>query len=450
MARARSARRKRASATDLYKTCKQAGTCPPDVVQKIERTTPADKILQYGSLGVFFGGLGIGTGSGTGGRTGYVPLRTAPRPSSTLPRPPIPPEVVPPAEGGLVTSNDPSLIPLVDLSAPTTSMPDVPTVGVAESGVLVTADTPLVTRGVPGITVSGGEPPPAVLDVGPSPGNGATPRITQSTFHNPVFHAGAGETGIVGESSWSAHTVVSVGGPHNIAEEIPLLDLGPRSSTPLAQVTKGFRAFPYYSRGLDQVPISLGRLYGPGSVQDIANPAYDPEGSLVFDPSDAADLRDPAFLDIVALHRPALTSRRGVVRMSRLGTKASTVLRSGRRVGPRVHFYADISSIDADTTAPSSSILSSTWRGPSLTLSPAAGASAAGERPSQASLPRNTHIYWPGFPAPHPGIAPRPPPSATYPGSPFFPASSYFWGPEWLKPCRKHMSCVFADGLVAP
>ena len=71
MARAR--RTKRDSATNIYRTCKQAGTCPPDVINKVEQTTIADKILQYGSAGVFFGGLGISTGKGTGGATGYVP-----------------------------------------------------------------------------------------------------------------------------------------------------------------------------------------------------------------------------------------------------------------------------------------------------------------------------------------------------------------------------------------
>ena len=44
---------------------------PPDIQNKIEHTTIADKILQYGSLGVFLGGLGIGTARGSGGRIGY-------------------------------------------------------------------------------------------------------------------------------------------------------------------------------------------------------------------------------------------------------------------------------------------------------------------------------------------------------------------------------------------
>ena len=70
----RAQRTKRASVTDIYKGCKASGTCPPDVLNKVEQTTIADKILKYGSSGVFFGGLGISTGRGTGGATGYFPL----------------------------------------------------------------------------------------------------------------------------------------------------------------------------------------------------------------------------------------------------------------------------------------------------------------------------------------------------------------------------------------
>lgn len=53
----RARRTKRASVTDIYRGCKASGTCPPDVLNKVENTTLADKILQYGSAGVFFGGL---------------------------------------------------------------------------------------------------------------------------------------------------------------------------------------------------------------------------------------------------------------------------------------------------------------------------------------------------------------------------------------------------------
>ena len=98
----RAKRTKRDSATNLYRTCKQAGTCPSDVINKVEQSTIADNILKYGSAGVFFGGLGISTGRGTGGTTGYVPLGegTGVRVGSTptVVRPALVPEVIGPAD----------------------------------------------------------------------------------------------------------------------------------------------------------------------------------------------------------------------------------------------------------------------------------------------------------------------------------------------------------------
>ena len=99
---ARAKRVKRDSVTHIYQTCKQAGTCPPDVLNKVEQTTVADNILKYGSGGVFFGGLGIGTGRGTGGVTGYRPLPEGPGirvgGTPTVVRPSLVPESVGPAD----------------------------------------------------------------------------------------------------------------------------------------------------------------------------------------------------------------------------------------------------------------------------------------------------------------------------------------------------------------
>ena len=39
-------RRKRAAVEDLYKSCKLGGDCPPDVVNKVEGKTLADRLLQ--------------------------------------------------------------------------------------------------------------------------------------------------------------------------------------------------------------------------------------------------------------------------------------------------------------------------------------------------------------------------------------------------------------------
>ncbi|MBN4836347.1 hypothetical protein H4F76_24725, partial [Enterobacter hormaechei] len=54
---------------------------------------------------------------------------------------------------------------------------------------------------------------------------------------------------------------------------------------------------------------------------------------------------DPDFMNIVALHRPAFTTRRGGVRFSRLGRKATIQTRRGTQIGARVHYYYDISPI---------------------------------------------------------------------------------------------------------
>lgn len=57
---------------------------------------------------------------------------------------------------------------------------------------------------------------------------------------------------------------------------------------------------------------------------------------------------DSDFLDIVKLHRPALTSRKTGIRVSRLGQRATLFTRSGKRIGAKVHFYHDISPIPTD------------------------------------------------------------------------------------------------------
>ncbi|BBA19684.1 L2 protein [human papillomavirus 52] len=120
----RSTRHKRASATQLYQTCKASGTCPPDVIPKVEGTTIADQLLKYGSLGVFFGGLGIGTGAGSGGRAGYVPLSTRPPTSSITTstiRPPVTVEPIGPLEPSIVSMIEETTF--IESGAPAPSIP---------------------------------------------------------------------------------------------------------------------------------------------------------------------------------------------------------------------------------------------------------------------------------------------------------------------------------------
>ncbi|ADJ96357.1 L2 protein [Phocoena phocoena papillomavirus 4] len=378
---ARPKRVKRASAESLYRTCKAAGTCPPDVVKKIEGSTIADKILQYGSLGVYLGGLGIGTGSGTGGRTGYVPLRggsgggvAGGRPTTIGPiELPKPPAIA--LEETVVTASDPSIIPLVEISSDTQ-----PTVIGGNGGgpVTVTPDIPIITHNTPDVTVAGPDAPPAVLDIGPTTSNGARVRVAQSEFHNPVYYEGQGEN--VGEASDSIHTLIRGGASSSansaFSESIELQTFSPKSSTPLSSVIRGQTALKLYSKGLTQVNVAnTNFLHDPRSLFTFDNPAFNIEDTLDFDPEDAAAVSDPQFLDIVKLHRPALTTtRRGAVRLSRIGQKQSMTTRSGKRIGARIHFFKDLSSIHPvegdiemqDLSVPPDSFEDEAYTGPSI------------------------------------------------------------------------------------
>nr|ABO76864.1 putative minor capsid protein L2 [human papillomavirus 66] len=322
----RATRRKRASATQLYKTCKLSGTCPEDVINKVGQKTWADRILQWGSLFTYFGGLGIGTGSGSGGRAGYVPLGS--RPSTivdvTPARPPIVVESVGPT--------DPSIVTLVEESS------------VINSG-----------AGVPNFTGSGGfevtsssTTTPAVLDITPT---SSTVHVSSTTITNPLYiDPPVIEAPQTGEVSGNILISTPTSGIHSY-EEIPMQTFAihgtgnePISSTPIP----GFRrlAAPrLYSRAFQQVRVTdPAFLDNPTTLISADNPVFEgADTTLTFSPSGVAP--DPDFMDIVALHRPAFTTRRTGVRFSRLGKKATMQTRRGTQIGARVHYYYDISPI---------------------------------------------------------------------------------------------------------
>ncbi|AEA35053.1 early protein L2 [Papio hamadryas papillomavirus 1] len=324
----RGGRQKRASATQLYQTCKAAGTCPPDVIPKVEGTTIADQILKYGSMGVYFGGLGIGTGAGSGGRAGYVPLGTRPAVEpAPLPRPPITIEPVGPA--------DPSIVTLVEETTFIESGAPAPT---------------LPTHGGFDLTTSEGSTP-AILDVSAS---GSNVHISVNTFTNPTFTepsvlrppppVEASGRLVVSSSTVSTHsyedipmdTFVVTGGYRYNATSTPIPGVRPPARVGL------------YGRATQQVRVVDPRfLTTPARLVTYDNPAYEGVGdsSLQFTHPSIHEAPDPDFLDIVALHRPALTSRKGTIRFSRLGQRATLRTRSGKQIGARVHFYQDLSSI---------------------------------------------------------------------------------------------------------
>lgn len=375
MARAR--RVKRDSVTHIYQTCKQAGTCPPDVVNKVEHTTVADNILKYGSAGVFFGGLGIGTGRGTGGVTGYTPLGEGPGirvgSTPTVVRPSLVPESVGPLDILPIDTIDPvepsvsSVVPLTE-SAGTDLLPgEVETIAeihpVPEGP---TIDSPVVT------TSKGSS---AILEVAPDPTPPTRVRVSRTHYHNPSFQIITESTPAQGESSLADHILVTSGsGGQTIGGEITdVIELQefpsrysfeieeptpPRkSSTPLqrAQTIGRRKGLSLTNKRLvQQVPVEDPLFLSKPSKLvrfEFDNPAFEDEVTTIFE-QDVDSFEEPPdrdFLDVRRLGRPQYsTTPAGYVRVSRLGTRGTIRTRSGAQIGSQVHFYRDLSSINTE------------------------------------------------------------------------------------------------------
>ena len=375
MARAR--RVKRDSVTHIYQTCKQAGTCPPDVVNKVEHTTVADNILKYGSAGVFFGGLGIGTGRGTGGVTGYTPLGEGPGirvgSTPTVVRPSLVPESVGPLDILPIDTIDPvepsvsSVVPLTE-SAGTDLLPgEVETIAeihpVPEGP---TIDSPVVT------TSKGSS---AILEVAPDPTPPTRVRVSRTHYHNPSFQIITESTPAQGESSLADHILVTSGsGGQTIGGEITdVIELQefpsrysfeieeptpPRkSSTPLqrAQTIGRRKGLSLTNKRLvQQVPVEDPLFLSKPSKLvrfEFDNPAFEDEVTTIFE-QDVNSFEEPPdrdFLDVRRLGRPQYsTTPAGYVRVSRLGTRGTIRTRSGAQIGSQVHFYRDLSSINTE------------------------------------------------------------------------------------------------------
>lgn len=466
-------RRKRASATDLYRTCKVTGTCPADVVPKVEGDTLADRILKWASLGVFFGGLGIGTSSGTGGRTGYIPLGTRPPTVVDVGPTARPPVVIEP-----VGAADPSIVTLVEDSS------------VINSG----APFPNFT-GTGGFEVTtSSTTTPAVLDITPS---GSSVQVSSTSYINPLFtEPSIIEVPQAGDIAGHVLSGTATSGTHTF-EEIPMQTFAvqggtgqePISSTPIPGVRRlaGPR-LNLYSRVTQQVPVTDSAfLSRPESFVTFHNPVYDPEETIIFEHPSLHAPPDPDFLDIVTLHRPALTARRSGVRYSRIGQRASMRTRSGKHIGARVHFYHDISPIaPADSielqplvssTAPSDDTLydiyaddthlSSVLREPSLP-SLHSSTPTASTKVSATSVLSSSHYdnvtvplsatdvpLYTGPDIDH-SMAPSPTPfvpvvPSTAPYSVYIQGSDYYLLPNYIffPKRRKRVPYSFSDGFVA-
>lgn len=391
MVRAR--RVKRAGEGTLYSGCLAGQDCPDDIKAKFEQNTLADKFLKWISSFVYFGNLGISTGRGSGGSTGYVPLRPGisgtgragarPGMGAAPSRPSIPVESVGP--GDL-----PTISGTVDATAPSVITPGESTVIVTGDGTSVD-EIPLVPQhpDVPPVdpnhtihdpsvhlfppSTDGG---PAILDLSltidpanPSTASSNIPGVALDTsVEVPLFPTTPLEPLDIAllpvESSFISHTVIS--GP-DVFEDIELDVLGgditpPKSSTPsthirdtLSSVRRAYNRRTstlrrYYHRLTQQVRVSSSQfLKDPSKLvqYEYSNPAYDPEASLDFPQSEhtVTMAPDPAFQDIASLGHPIIYSEGGYVRVSRLGARETIRTRSGAAIGPRVHFYTDLSTI---------------------------------------------------------------------------------------------------------
>jgi hypothetical protein len=338
----------------------------------VEQNTLADKILKYGSVGVFFGGLGIGTGKGTGGATGYVPLRPGVRVGGTptVVRPAVIPEIIGPTELIPVDSiapidpEAPSIVSLTDSNAAADLFPtEVETIAeVHPVPVDVGIDTPIVAGGRDAIL--------EVVDTNPP----TRFTVTRTQYDNPSFQIISESTPITGEASLADHVLVfegSGGQQVGAATEDIELDTFPsrysfeieeatpprKISTPIERISQEFRNLrrALYNRRLtEQVQIKNPLfLTTPSRLVrfQFDNPAFDEEVTQIFE-RDVAAVEEPPdrdFLDIERLGRPLFTeSAEGRVRVSRLGQRATIETRSGARIGSRVHFYTDLSTINTE------------------------------------------------------------------------------------------------------
>lgn len=369
-------RTKRDSATNLYNQCRITGNCPEDVKNKIEGNTLADKLLKILSSIVYFGGLGIGTGRGTGGATGYRPLGGSGgggggrvTTDGIVIRPNIVVEPVGPSELVPIDALNPSsssVVPMVEVG-PEIVVPDaIPDINTGELDIITQPDIIDVTgpRSTPAVSTTADDTA-AIIEVQPAAPIPRRVATSTSRFSNPTFVATT-DTVLPETTSLGNNVFIDAAtGGEVIGEEIPLDTFNepeefnieepayPRSSTPRAFSRAFSRARELYNRRVRQVMTqNLNFLTrAPQAIQfNFENPAFDNDITLEFEQDVnqlAAAAPDPDFADIIKLHRPVFSETvGGNIRLSRLGQKGTIRLRSGTQIGETVHLYYDISSIE--------------------------------------------------------------------------------------------------------
>ena len=366
-------RRKRAAVEDIYATgCNQpGGYCPPDVKNKVEQNTWADFLLKvFGSV-VYFGGLGIGTGKGTGGSTGYTPLggTAGSRGTASTLRPSIP----------LDTLGAPDLI-TVDPIAPESSAivplaEGLPEPGVIDTGttfpglsaenenVLTVLDPLSEVTGVgehPNIITGGTDDIPAVLDVQTSPPPAKKIILDPTLFQTKVplethaSHVDANLNLFVDAQSFGTHVGFTEEIPLeeiNLRSEFEIEDNEPKTSTPFGRAIAS-KTKQLYNKYIQQVPTRPAEFARYTSRFEFENPAFEEDVTIEFE-NDLAEIEQittPALSDVRILNRPIYSETADrTVRISRLGQRAGMKTRSGLEIGQRVHFYLDLSDIPRES-----------------------------------------------------------------------------------------------------
>lgn len=383
---------KRDSPENIYRNCKLAGTCPPDVENKIEQNTLADRLLRiFGSI-IYLGGLGIASGRGSGAATGFRPLpEEIPLPETNIiPEVPNVPEVVRPAIRPRPSKPNTFGVPIDPIS----SADNIPRI--------VTPSEPAI---VP--LSEGGLPDPTVINTGIGPGEGLGDyEVYTNSFIDETLGAVGGHPTVLSGISENialleikpaeqipsrilyettnvdtGYTFIRSSAPVDpdinvfvdprytgttIGESIELESIGniqefeiqeaiqPKSSTPYrVSDWARSRAREFYNRFVEQVPTRNLDFLGQASraVQfEFENPAFETDVTLEFerDVQELAAAPDPAFSDVIRLDRPRFSETpAGNIRVSRLGTKGSIRTRSGTLLKQRVHYFYDLSPINA-------------------------------------------------------------------------------------------------------
>lgn len=360
-------RRKRASPEDLYRSCKAGGDCITDVKNKYENSTLADILLKiFGSV-VYFGGLGIGSGKGSGGSLGYRPLGR-PTPTGEIATTPIRPSVtvdpLGPADIIPIDATAPSIVPLsegtpnIDFVAPDAG----PGLGAEEIELYTISNA--TTEG----TNIGGNPKLIATDEGATAVLTIDPIVDTppQLFFDPPAPSPYEFT--VLQSNPLTATDINVFVDTDILgnivgnyEEIPLerldfteleIEEPPQTSTPFDKIQKvTTRAKDLYNRFTKQVSVRDPQFLTRPSrlVQfEIDNPAFEDDVTMQFerDLAEVTAAPNEEFADVIKLGRARFSEVEGVVRVSRLGELGTITTRSGTTIGQRVHYFQDISTIN--------------------------------------------------------------------------------------------------------